>query len=610
MITHTVIESLDAYKAVRASDPDGKRQWWTTSPFLLLRLPELGETVSSPEVGVPSSEFNALARAARKIIRPLCGALQATGSWRAIQNIERVFGSQLVACIFVTFYKGLLLDRVMTSADGAPVACVGDPNNRGLLGLSLIYGRFDTLFARLANQWAESGITVISLPVSVDVQDAINNGITHRSLGAQEKLLSLINNTLSSVLYKLWRNLRARRLWPGNSVSFRFRPRRTIYVHKDCEHIEEAFLGILLRGGRVSKLPPLPSARATTVNILDLPCAQDLTEIFRDLCHRALQEENIVWRNAFSPCTQLVVERILYCLEGFYQSLPVLENEFDILTKDFRPEDEILTSAMNTLVERYFAEHCRTRGIRVNTVDHGVTLGLSEWSFHHAGFSGMAVGDRAFYICSRGAEAVAKCHPEQEAHAVGLPQVTARPPFRSVQRMLSRRLLDLDDGDHIVMIVGDLDRNNYIYGPYQDNDLQFMSKTRQVTELICRAFPASRVILKLYPTQRYLDEYDFSDLQGRFGNLRIVKNLEFRFVRTAADLLLTSSTQSTLGWVLGSGVPYFYLDFSWSPGTIDGLNLELEGIDGLARIVLPDVGQVCRPSTKSIAGILLPSRHS
>jgi hypothetical protein len=257
------------------------------------------------------------------------------------------------------------------------------------------------------------------------------------------------------------------------------------------------------------------------------------------------------------------------------------------------------------LPDRLFANHCRKRGIRVNTVDHGVTLGLSEWSLFHAAHSGMGVGTRGFYHCSRAVDAIGRHVSAQEAYAVGLPRITARPPFRGIQRRLARRMLAAGQDEHLIMIVCDLDRNNYVYGPQQDNDLQYLTKTRQIAETVCAAFPNSRVILKLYPTQRYLDEYDFSDIAQRFANLRIVKNVEFRFIRTAADFLVTTSTQSTLGWVSGAGAPYLYLDFVWSPGRIAGLRLNLPGVDGLIAAVLPDAGQVCGPRSADMAEVLL-----
>lgn len=605
MSTHTIIESYSAYEAVRLVDPHGDRVWWTTSPFLLVRLPGLGEIVKSPEKDMVSDDFDALARAGGDLVKPLCAILRTMRAWDSTIDLERLLGGQLARCFFVTFYKGYLLDRVLAEAAGEPVACVGDPVDSDQGGLSLIYGRLDTLFARLVSIWPGSGIDVVIHKVSKDRHAVIDDGIRLRRLGSDEKLLSLLNNTPSSLLYKIWRNLASRRLWPWRGVSLHPRPRRSIHILKDSELIEEAFLGILVRGGRVTRLPKLPQPELRRPDAAEAAEEVKFKAGFRELCRDVLNARGLAWRESFEPCVELAGSRINACVAALHGNLEKLQRGFSEVSATMRAGDEILSSSINSLPDRLFADHCSKRGIRVNTVDHGVTLGLSEWSLFHAAHSGMGVGARGFYHCARAAEAVGRHVSGQEAHAVGLPRITARPPLRNLQRRLARRMLDAGQGEHLIMIVCDLERNNYIYGPQQDNDLQYLTKTRQITEVVCAAYPNSRVVLKLYPTQRYLDEYDFSDIAQRFENLRIVKNLEFRFIRTGADLLLTTSTQSTLGWVAGAGVPYLYLDFAWSPGRISGLRLGLPAIEGLTAAVLPDAGQVCGPASKDIAEVLL-----
>lgn len=605
MSSHTIIESLSAYEAVRNADPGGDRVWWTTSPFLLIRLPALGEVVRSPEEGLPGEEFDALARAGGDLVGPLCAALRDLRAWDPAIDLERLFGAQVARCFFVTFYKGHLLDRILAAAAGELVECAGDPDDPRHAGLSLIYGRLDTLFARLASIWPGLGIKVVRHQVSKDRHSVIDDGIRLRRLGADEKLLSLLNNTPSSLVYKAWRNLVARHLWPWRGVSFHPRPRRTIHILKDSELIEEAFLGILLRGGRVTRLPKLPQPDLSKADIVDAAEAVRFKARFRELCRDMLAARGLAWRESFEPCVELAGSRIVECFAALHGNLEKFESGFSKISATMRPGDDVLSSSINGLPDRLFADHCRRRGIRVNTVDHGVTLGLSEWSLFHAAHSGMGVGTRGFYHCSRAVDAIGRHVSGQEAYAVGLPRITARPPFHGMQRRLARRMLDAGRDEHLVMIVCDLDRNNYIYGPQQDNDLQYLTKTRQIAETVCTAFPNSRVVLKLYPTQRYLDEYDFSDIAQRFANLQIVKNIEFRFLRTAADFLLTTSTQSTLGWVSGAGVSYLYLDFAWSPGRIAGLRLDLPGVDGLIAAVLPDAGQVCGPRSADMAEVLL-----
>lgn len=605
MSVHTVIESFSAYEAVRATDPSGRRVWWTTSPFLLVQLAELQEDVRSPEDGLDDATFNSLATASGDFASNFCSYIQSQAPWVEKLDAKALLAGQVAGSFFVTFYKGLLLGRVLSLAGTEPVVCVGDPDDPGLENLSLVYGRLDHLFARLASMWPASKIEIFKHIVQKERCTAIDRSVRHRRLGRAEKLLSILNNTLSSFLYKAWWNLSEFKYWPWQGVSLRLRPSKTIYILKGCELIEESFVGILLLGGSIRKLPELPRSKLCDVGLGNQYPPNLFVATCRDLSIKAINEAKLPFLDIYESCVKLMGQRLYSCSAAIQQNMPFFEKEFSRVTSNMRQGDEILSSSINTIVDRLFARHCRENGIRVNTVDHGVTLGLSKWSCFHAPYSGMNVGERAFYHCRRAVNVMTSHAQGQEAHVVGLPKVTARPTLRNLQRRIARKILGLHRSDHVVMIVCDLPRNNFIYGPQQDNDLQFLRKTVQITQTVCESYPASTVVLKLYPTQRYVDDYDFSDLTRRYGNLRIVKDVEFRFIRTAADLLLTSSTQSTLGWVSGAGVPYIYLDFTWSQGMIDGLRVTVPGIQGLLNAVLPDVGQVSSSSEVDMARILL-----
>lgn len=608
MSVHTVIESLSAYEAVRAKDSAEKRIWWTTSPFLLVHLAELGENVRSPEDGLDNATFNALALASGEFAKNCCSYVQSQEAWAAQLDVDALLAGQVGRLFFVTFYKGLLLDRILSLIESGSVVCVGDPDDPGLEGLSLQYGRLETLFARIAMTWVGSKIKIFRHVVPEDQCAEIDKRVRYRRLEGGEKLLSLLNNTFSSLLYKGWRNLVASRYWPWRGVSLRLRSTKTIYILKDCELIEESFIGILFRGGRVRKLPKLPSPKIRNARSRDSHEFDSYVAACRELSVSALQERKLPFLDIYESCVKLVARRLHGFCADVEHNMPEFEKNFSRITSSMRRGDEILSSSLNTFVDRLFAGHCRKRGFRVNTVDHGVTLGLSNWSFFHAPYSGMNVGDRAFYHCRRAVSVMTSHARGQEVHVVGLPRVTARPTLRNLQRRMARKMLGLSPSDHVVMVVCDLPRNNFIYGPYQDNDLQFLRKTVQLVETTCESYSASTVVLKLYPTQRYVDDYTFLNLTKRYSNLRIVKDVEFRFIRTAADLLLTSSTQSTLGWVSGAGVPYIYLDFAWSRGIVDGLRVTIPGIQGLYGAVLPDAGQVASPPEANIADILLQGR--
>jgi hypothetical protein len=116
----------------------------------------------------------------------------------------------------------------------------------------------------------------------------------------------------------------------------------------------------------------------------------------------------------------------------------------------------------------------------------------------------------------------------------------------------------------VIIIVAKLARNNLFISPYQANDYKFHLTTKKLVEIVCNKFPNSKVILKLYPGARYIDEYEFEDLMN-FKNLKIFKNTEFRWLKLIANKIITNSTESTLGQVLQNASNNYFLSFKSNP---------------------------------------------
>jgi hypothetical protein len=605
MSVHTVVESLAAFAAVRDRDPKGERVWWTTSPFLLMELPRRGETVRSPQEGLDQVRSDALAMAAREASVAVCDWLDADCSWRDYVEFRLCLGLQLFRCLFLTFYKGWLLSRVLEAAAGEPVECVGAEIGHQLGDLSMGYGRFDTLFYQLARRWPQPGPAAVPGGAPDAGHAEIERAVRHRPLGRSEKILSLLNHTPGALMFKVWKALaRGRRgllrsicLWPV--------PRRRFHILRDSELVHEAFCGLLRRGASLRFLDRLPGADPGLSGPGGFPAAETAMAVLRESMRGRMLARGLDWSEAHEACLGMAGERLCAVLEAMRGNLPALTAGFAASTARMRAGDEVLTSTLGMPVEYAFYCFCRSRGIRVTVVDHGVTLGLSEWSRWEASQAAMLAADKALYHCRKALEATRPHAPGQEGRVVGMARTAARVALPSLQRRLGRRLLGVGQQERVVMYVSELDYNNFQHGPHIENDLQYLRKTCQVVSALCRAFPASRVVLKLYPTQRYMDNHDFSDLAAEHPNLRIARDVDFRFIRAAVDLIFVSSTQSTLGWVAGSGVPFVYLDLAWSPGLIRGLRLDLPGIDGLTAAVIPDAGEVCSHAPQDVAAVLM-----
>ena len=73
------------------------------------------------------------------------------------------------------------------------------------------------------------------------------------------------------------------------------------------------------------------------------------------------------------------------------------------------------------------------------------------------------------------------------------------------------------------------------------------------------------VLLKLYPTYRYVDPDPFAGLIELPANCRQLQFTDFRNLRAAADLLINETPGSVLGWSWGAGVPQIYLETGACP---------------------------------------------
>lgn len=608
---HVIIESLEG--ALRAKETLGDREfvYWSTSPAVLAKLGDEGKTVRSPEAELDQGAFDAIADLSARLSGIICNKARASYNWPGWVDVEKLFDLQISRCLFVSLYKGMLIECVLKAAGTDKVYCVGDIERSFITGGGLVYGRVETLLAQLASQDAFSRIEVIEQKVSEQQKRSTERLVYQGPSSIAEKLLSLLTNTPSSIAYKTWRKILSGRRGGFSGICLTPFPRKRFHVLKDCELIEEAFLPLLLRGASIHRAPQPPTFRDLKVVERD-----DDVEWVRDvLAAHDLDVEpgdsKLAWGAGLNAGLAHAAPRIRSLLAHVFGELGRWEREASESYEALRAGDEILTSSLNATSQRLFAFYCRQKGIRINTVDHGVTLGLSKWSLFHASYSGMGLGDRGFYHDRKASELMSNIWRSHQAYAVGLPKQQTSSGCRYLKRLISRETLNLDKKENVILITGDITRNNFIYGPYSENDYQFIEKTKYIVKRISSDFPDSTIIFKTYPSERYLDKIDFDDLFRGYRNLRVLEGHEFRFFRHAADFIFTTSMQSTLGWVSGTGVPFLYIDCKWSPTTIKCMKFELvrDPFEADACIISPN--QVCQdPSSNFVKKLLENDREN
>ena len=70
--------------------------------------------------------------------------------------------------------------------------------------------------------------------------------------------------------------------------------------------------------------------------------------------------------------------------------------------------------------------------------------------------------------------------------------------------------------------------------------------------------------MKLYSGARYYNEYNYSDL-GKFNNLKIIRDKDFRWLRYMADIIITHCSDSTIGQINNINAKSYFYSFSDRP---------------------------------------------
>ena len=98
-----------------------------------------------------------------------------------------------------------------------------------------------------------------------------------------------------------------------------------------------------------------------------------------------------------------------------------------------------------------------------------------------------------------------------------------------------------------------------------------------------------KVLYKKYPSQRLLYQPCYSKILNLSSNISMVDDADFRYMRTVADIIVTDSNYSTIGWCLVKEVPLVYL-MTKKCNALISENVEKLFIDSFFVINLDKIG--------------------
>lgn len=340
---------------------------------------------------------------------------------------------------------------------------------------------------------------------------------------------------------------------------------RPLYVGKPSESLRETLPWLRLRGYRpiAFKLP--------AYGRVEPPAAGERPALDAHLADMA--------RTALAPAAaaaglapvqaEAVIACILDHLAGgmaaLAAALPALRRSVDALPAGAT----ILTSGIYGPIATQFQAACRARGVAIVDFEHGATTGIACTSERRLDVSEATTCDLLIASSPRAKRSFAAAAHSGAVVAVGLPDQTRTVPRAALQRWHVRRRLGLAGDERMVLHVSGLVYGgNMRYG----NDCPVEShvydmERRFLTEIYPQV--PGRVFYKPYPSTRMAYQPEHAQAYGLAPNLRLAAREDFRYIRAAADVIVTEATMSTIGWCAGTGRPLIHLSSRHAMALVD-----------------------------------------
>lgn len=543
MTTLLLVDSLDAVASARAAHPNGVLA--TDNPLLAdvcgaLDLDALIERADADRLGQFSVELAQAADAALD-----CDAIAerfglVRGHIRLAARVTRLIAGQV--------YRGAALARGLAAQQASAVVIHSLDREPAGGAIPPAPERFEVAWPRLARLGFFDPLAVTTQAVQTALPSSVNDTAS-RSLA--RRLAGLPPSAVLGVLAT----------HPAVGRLLRRLGRPTVILEKDNETIREALGALALRGVAV-----MPLARSGAVAVPSQQerdgCAALVADVLVPLFQVRLNALGEFTNAQAGALTRLLAWHYAGALEqGAFGVARLRDALARTLERAGRPT-AVLANALSGVEGAHMLEICRRAGVPLFDFEHGVTTGLSRHSESKIAFSEVVNCDEMMVCSPAAAESFRRAGPQAgRVNVVGLAdQVrgTARP---WLQRRLARRALGIGPGAPVVMHVATVSlQGNMRAGPAAYTERAAVDLNRRLIGEAYGPLAGWRVLFKDYPTQRFPFEPDCESYAGKPDHLTYVRDEDFRYLRSAPDVLVTMMPTSTLGWCVGTNLPLVWLE--------------------------------------------------
>ncbi|MEZ5670395.1 MAG: hypothetical protein R3F55_23775 [Alphaproteobacteria bacterium] len=549
---YAVVECAEAVEHARSVLAGRRIAMAATSPYVLEFCRREGLAFHALDGSVSQAEADAIGFASLDAAHAIARRLDADGGpdrpplGLAVQPV-------LHRTLCAYLYKAHLLDRLVGHAGrtGAEIRCFGVAEDEAVRGFGLMPNRFATLLTVLGSR---IGLAHEAFQ-GREPSGAQESGDFMRP-SAWTRVVTLLNAPKASLAYRLWR-----RMLRGRPVSLPLSRGPAVLLYRSNELIEELILP-LLRHGCALRSFAMPQFAAPDAACRHRP-GGEVDELVATAVTAAWRNHGLQPAPAVTAAAAAVAARLACVLDHAAACAPQIRAAVVTAMADAdnsgRPT-VFLSNAMTAPADRLLRFEVERLGRPAIVAEHGVAPGLSPMHFAVGAREAPAwLGHTLLYTPAQrdligeiaGVDVAASCA------VVGAPGLIRRVGARAIQRMAGR--LALKASRRLIVWCTAFYPNNFQFLPHYWRDTHYHDIRRQVLDQVLGRLPDD-VLLKLYPTYRYLDPDPLAGLVALPANCRVQQFVDFRNMRAAADVVIVDGPGSIMSWAWSARVPFVFLE--------------------------------------------------
>ena len=548
-----LVNSLAAFNFAKKKIKNPNIVWLTTSPYLDNYFKFNGIKYFNIEKYFSREEYNKISIALVSICKISVKKINSIKSKSSYIDYNYLLSAEYLHLLSSLFYKVYLTNKIKKKFKGK-IIIIGSFDEPKKFKLNYMDYRFSNLFASISNLIFKD-IEVIKFKFSKQKKILKINEVKNRKMSYSEKFLSITNNSLSSFFFKL-----SKKFFHSVKIPI-LNQKGEIGIYDTTDQIEDAFLRLLNDGWRIKFLNKinykLSNIHSDELNLFKKKFNKEFIRIFTTKFPKfSDQNVNKSYLKCYQICLNTLIEQFLIIEKNKIK----LDLYFDKEKKKNNRDFIFLSNYIFDLIPQLYVQFLKSNNTKIIFSEHGFCMGTIKSMKFRNFFHPMNIADIGIYYWKKSTSMTVKFIKKQKSFIGGFPKSIYDNKILTLKKLLIKKLIKIDNSKKSIIYVADIEKNNFQYGPYDENDYNYVKTTKSIINYLCKKYHRYNIVIKLYPTNRYLDNYEFNYLKDKYKNLIIIRFIDFRFLRFLFDKIYISSGLSALGWALGSNSEVIYLE--------------------------------------------------